>query len=428
MDVDLGLIELKKAYADVIMNTVKDASSRIMVSERKAAHFQHELNVAREQGVQTLLQLKRVMDSKVYEAEKISSDQQRKIEELTLQLQEAENFIYESHVTAFNQHSKIEELEAQLQEAEDIVKDLREEIPILQAHLKRAKISNLDYLEKLNSFGLEDKSLTNSITLPGSASEDPAVKVQGACEKTASDSILSEIVAQTKDLASSSLNRSIDENDSNKPTLPVIEVKSNVSEPFRNRRTQRILAFEEKIMAGELWFRNPTDIIDREVARPNNEEAVEDCKKANKRKDIVRIRSTRKGKRTYRKPKTSSLRFLAEQAMIIEQASSVSDEANHAVNQVDAKVAVIDEKSKAETANIVFLIKQENDGTADLIGKHDAQEAKSVASRVIKFTYQRKQKKESLSCNNETFVENKNSQQVAQVVHQENAVEEMKMA
>lgn len=56
---------LKRAYADIILNTAKEAAARIMVSERKAVGFQHELNVAKEQALQTLLRLKQMMDSKV---------------------------------------------------------------------------------------------------------------------------------------------------------------------------------------------------------------------------------------------------------------------------------------------------------------------------------------------------------------------------
>ena len=56
---------LKKAYADIILNTAKEAAGRIMTSERKALRFQHELGVAKEQGLQMLLRLKLMMDSKV---------------------------------------------------------------------------------------------------------------------------------------------------------------------------------------------------------------------------------------------------------------------------------------------------------------------------------------------------------------------------
>lgn len=59
------LTALKRAYADIILNTAKEAAARIMVSERKAVRFQHELGAAKEQGLQMLLRLKQMLDAKV---------------------------------------------------------------------------------------------------------------------------------------------------------------------------------------------------------------------------------------------------------------------------------------------------------------------------------------------------------------------------
>ncbi|KAL0357547.1 UNVERIFIED_CONTAM: hypothetical protein Scaly_1440400 [Sesamum calycinum] len=103
------LTALKKAYADVILSISKEAANRVMGSERKSVRYQHELKVAKEEGVRMLLRLKQMMDSQIGEAEAAASKQQK----------------------------KIEELEAQLQEAEDIVSDLREELRELQTELER---------------------------------------------------------------------------------------------------------------------------------------------------------------------------------------------------------------------------------------------------------------------------------------------------
>lgn len=56
---------MKKAYADIILNTAKEAAARIMVSERKALRFEYELKNAKEDALQMLLRLKQMMDSKV---------------------------------------------------------------------------------------------------------------------------------------------------------------------------------------------------------------------------------------------------------------------------------------------------------------------------------------------------------------------------
>lgn len=59
------LMALKKAYADIILNTAKEAATRIMVSERKAQRFQREVQVGKDEALRMLLRLKQMMDSKV---------------------------------------------------------------------------------------------------------------------------------------------------------------------------------------------------------------------------------------------------------------------------------------------------------------------------------------------------------------------------
>ncbi|CAN8234749.1 unnamed protein product [Cochlearia groenlandica] len=105
------LAALKRAYADTILNTTKEAAARVMFSEKKARRFQQELVNVREEAIHTLLRLKQMYDSKVKETEMLSSKQQE----------------------------KVEELEAQLGEAEDIVGELRMELRVLRDELKRVK-------------------------------------------------------------------------------------------------------------------------------------------------------------------------------------------------------------------------------------------------------------------------------------------------
>ncbi|KAJ0785199.1 hypothetical protein HanOQP8_Chr02g0040451 [Helianthus annuus] len=65
MDTDERLMALKKAYADIILNTEKEAAKRIMVSERKAVRLEYELKIAKEDAVQMLMRVKQMMDCKV---------------------------------------------------------------------------------------------------------------------------------------------------------------------------------------------------------------------------------------------------------------------------------------------------------------------------------------------------------------------------
>jgi hypothetical protein len=56
---------LKRAYAEIILNTAKEAAARVMSSERKARSFQQDLRATKDEALGMLLRLKQMMDSKV---------------------------------------------------------------------------------------------------------------------------------------------------------------------------------------------------------------------------------------------------------------------------------------------------------------------------------------------------------------------------
>lgn len=56
---------MKKAYADIILNTAKETAARIMSSEKKVAHYQYELQATKEEALRMLLRIKQLRDSKV---------------------------------------------------------------------------------------------------------------------------------------------------------------------------------------------------------------------------------------------------------------------------------------------------------------------------------------------------------------------------
>ncbi|KAK9672092.1 hypothetical protein RND81_12G075900 [Saponaria officinalis] len=126
------MMALKKAYAEIILNTAKEAAARVMVSERKAHEYCHDLSSTKDEALRLLLRLKQTMDSKIIEAEMKSQDQQR----------------------------KIEVLEAQLQEAEDIVSNLREELS--EAHVKLDKLSNNRLCSRSNTIGKDENGLSEA--------------------------------------------------------------------------------------------------------------------------------------------------------------------------------------------------------------------------------------------------------------------------
>lgn len=59
------MMALKTAYADIILNTVKEAAARVMVSDRKVICLQQDLCSVKDEALRMLLRLKNMIDSKV---------------------------------------------------------------------------------------------------------------------------------------------------------------------------------------------------------------------------------------------------------------------------------------------------------------------------------------------------------------------------
>ncbi|CAA2967040.1 Hypothetical predicted protein [Olea europaea subsp. europaea] len=109
---------LKRAYAEMILNTAKEAAARVMASEIKARNFELDLISSKEEATRILLRLKHMMDAKTTEAE----------------------------ITSLNLQRRIDELESQLNEAEGIILDLRGELNQVQEELVGAKNKNVHLL------------------------------------------------------------------------------------------------------------------------------------------------------------------------------------------------------------------------------------------------------------------------------------------
>nr|GFC49867.1 hypothetical protein [Tanacetum cinerariifolium] len=56
---------LKKAYAEMILNTAKEAAAQTMASERKALRLQNELSNTKDEALRMLFRLKNMLDVKV---------------------------------------------------------------------------------------------------------------------------------------------------------------------------------------------------------------------------------------------------------------------------------------------------------------------------------------------------------------------------
>ncbi|KAL0343936.1 UNVERIFIED_CONTAM: hypothetical protein Sangu_1281000 [Sesamum angustifolium] len=85
--------ELKRAYAERILNTAKEAAARVMAAELGARRLEQDLVSTKEEGARMLLRLKQIIDVKTKEAENSLLSQQRRLYELESQLNEAEGII-----------------------------------------------------------------------------------------------------------------------------------------------------------------------------------------------------------------------------------------------------------------------------------------------------------------------------------------------
>ncbi|KAM5570592.1 hypothetical protein ABKV19_011305 [Rosa sericea] len=214
MDEAEKLTALKKAYADIILNTAKEAAARVMVSEKRAVRLQRELLYTKEEALRMLLRLKHTYDTKVGEAE----------------------------MKSLSQQGKIDELEAQLQEAEDIVSDLRGELSEVQDRLEKAKKRRaLDWQNLEVDTIAQEKMSQNGQCFPGMITSqlNPQADVVAINGKKSDWNGTYE--GSRCYIESDSLR---DSNYVHNPDFASIVMTSKEPELYRNGCTQRIRAFE----------------------------------------------------------------------------------------------------------------------------------------------------------------------------------------
>ncbi|KAG6474700.1 hypothetical protein ZIOFF_068638 [Zingiber officinale] len=84
---------LKRAYADVILNTTKESAVWILAAERRTLQWKQSSLLVKEDSVALILRLKGLMDSTIKETESVNLSQATRIRELEVQLREANHTI-----------------------------------------------------------------------------------------------------------------------------------------------------------------------------------------------------------------------------------------------------------------------------------------------------------------------------------------------
>lgn len=255
------LTALKKAYADIILNTAKESAARIMVSERKAMRFQQELASTKEEALRMLLRLKQMFDSKVNETE----------------------------LTSLNQQKKIEELEAQLQEAEEIVRDLRAELRETQAELENVTKHQMHPPVEQNIEGevvAQENFLQENRLDPydGSIYSAPGLQFESVSISDSGNPTLNGSNDNSKFCGSHDhTNNCYIHN----PDFASIVIRRKEPKLYRNGCTQRIHAFERSLFDGNMSVSGKLDNLHDETLVSVREEGNAATVSTNAKADII---------------------------------------------------------------------------------------------------------------------------------------------
>ncbi|KAI4347646.1 hypothetical protein L6164_008438 [Bauhinia variegata] len=223
------MMALKRAYADIILNTAKEAAARIMASERRALHFQQELSSTTDESLRMLVRMKQMIDTKTAEAE----------------------------VTSLNQQRKIEELEAQLNEAEDVITDLRLELKQVWALLEKKNCQ----VQPLNGESVKQvacfEESAKPETVASSTNQELQLVATGGVEnkslnQNALDGNCCHPTKQTQQFDISN----VDNDYAINSDFASIIMRSNEHELCKNGCTQRIRALEGNFPNGKLLTRD----------------------------------------------------------------------------------------------------------------------------------------------------------------------------
>uniref|UniRef100_A0A5B6YME1 Uncharacterized protein n=1 Tax=Davidia involucrata TaxID=16924 RepID=A0A5B6YME1_DAVIN len=343
------MVAMKKACADIILSTAKEAATRIMASERKSLRFQQDLSFSKDEALRMLLQLKQMIDSKTTEAE----------------------------ITFLNKRRRIE---AQLDEAEDNILDLRTELKQAQDQLDKVKSNHMQTLK--GSIEKQDRpfyestiheKLTNSDPIISSSSDSGTKVVMTSEMKSAPlnqrilDSKCSTSAKQTAPSKPCSENFCVDN-----PDLASLVMRSKEHELYRNGCTQRIRAFERNLLDGQLPPSGDVDeqhfVIKSEPIINVKEQNIEICTAPScKTEDVdgleevpingrayedqpFKVRKMRRRKTRYRKAKANACRFHpCQPSSFLSHCKTYAD--NNDVKSGEG--ACTSPKVKAETTNLM---------------------------------------------------------------------------
>ncbi|KAJ4707547.1 Golgin subfamily A member 6-like protein [Melia azedarach] len=313
MEESQKMVALKKAYAEMILNTAKEAAARIMVSERKAMRFEKDLNSSKEEALRFLLRLKQMIDSTTKEAAETSLSQQR----------------------------KIDELEAQLHEAEDVITDLRSELRWVRDKLEMVRNNQP---QPLNAHIKKEthKNVTVEPIVPSiSDSQFERVTTSDTENNPLNLRILDNRNCSTTQQTENFSGTHLDNNEDHTPNLASTIARSKEPELYKNGCTQRIRALERNLLNGELALVGSIDAqhtVKNDLMIETSDKVVGNCAAPSpKTKDLdftkkysgaevkkpIKVRTLRRRKTRFGTTKTAVRRSRLSQPKKLSRLSSV---------------------------------------------------------------------------------------------------------
>ncbi|KAL3526471.1 hypothetical protein ACH5RR_011127 [Cinchona calisaya] len=208
---------LKKAYAEMLLNTAKEAAARVMAAERKAKKFEHDLLSTKDEAIRMLIRFKQMIQAKDEEAEVASLNQQSRIQELELQLDEAEGLILD--------------LRAKLDEVQEELDDTRSKI--VQSSRPNEMVDTPSSLQPFFS-ELESKSGTSEVL---TSSWNPSGN-DHPCQSPVKETAIS--------------NSEFDNGLVDNPVVAYIVLEKKDSVLFRDGCTQRICAIDKGLVGEKM--------------------------------------------------------------------------------------------------------------------------------------------------------------------------------
>ncbi|KAG8388638.1 hypothetical protein BUALT_Bualt02G0146200 [Buddleja alternifolia] len=356
------LTALKKAYADIILGISKEAAARVMVSDKKSGLYQHEIKVAKEEGLRMLLRLKQMMDSKTSEAEAAS----------------------------LNQQNKIEELEAQLQEAEDIVKDLREELVEVRVELERVKNEKSQHVNDPENAWSRDFQVENvnySYQSPNESSVPydvnlPYLSHRNRCHKCYNKTVCT--------CGADIGNRG----------LPSIILRGKEMGLYRNGCTQRIRACERNLSDKELslteekdktTLKSPTCGADNELEK----KLLEDISLSSSQSFVLKRKRANRRRKTVIPLGPALSHDKVEPQIQTGFAESCEKERN--IQETGLGESLLSPECKMDVEKIDTPSNILDANLSDIIKRFPSQR---VNEKAVKYTFERKRKRQALSRSN----------------------------